>query len=67
MPFDFAQATVLLGAPLIVLAEVSNRLVIGNKTAREPHHLNVAAGLTLKPAARLNPIEIAVYIELEQY
>src|SRR5258708_11302467 len=27
----------------MVLAEVGNRLVIGNKAAREPHHLNVAA------------------------
>jgi hypothetical protein len=29
--------------------------VIGNNAARKPHHLNVAAGLTLEPAARLDP------------
>ena len=37
----------------VVLAEVSNRLVIGSKPAREPHHLNVAPGLAFKPPARL--------------
>jgi hypothetical protein len=41
--------------------------VIGNKAAREPHHFNVAPSLTLEPAARLNPIEIAVNVELQQY
>src|SRR6266702_6189763 len=50
----------------VVLAEVGNRLVIGNKAAREPHHLNVAPGLMLEPAARLNPIEVAVDVELRQ-
>jgi hypothetical protein len=42
----------------VILAEIGNRLVIRNQPAGEPHHLNVAAHLTLKPAARLNPIEI---------
>jgi hypothetical protein len=51
----------------VVLAEIGNRLVIRNKAAREPHHLNIAPGLALQPAARLNPIEIAVDIELQQY
>src|SRR6188472_4613500 len=50
----------------IILAEVGNRLVIGSKPAREPHHLNVAPGLTLKPAARLNSVEIAVNVELQE-
>ena len=51
----------------VILAEIGNRLVIGNQPAGEPHHLNVAARLTLKPAARLNPIEIAVDVELQQH
>src|SRR5271154_1027232 len=51
----------------IVLAEVGNRLVIGDETARKPHHLNVTPSLTLKPAARLNSIEIAINIELQQH
>src|SRR5262249_49323255 len=29
----------------------------------QPHHLNVAPSLALKPAARLNPIEIAVDLQ----
>ena len=51
----------------IVLAEVGNRLVIGCKPARQPHHLNVAPGLVLKPPARLHPIEIAVNVKLQQH
>ena len=48
----------------IVLSEIRNRLVIGNQAARKPHHLNVASGLTLQPAVRLDPVEIAVDVEL---
>ena len=51
----------------IVLAEVGNRLVIGHQPARKPHHLDVVPSLTLKPPARLNPVEIAVNIELQQH
>jgi hypothetical protein len=58
----------------IALAEVGNRLVIRSKAARQPHHLDVAQSLTgfsgvepLKTAARLNPVEIAVDVELEQH
>src|SRR5690242_3078778 len=41
-------------------AHLADRLVIRNQPTGEPHDLNVAASLTLKPAARLNPIEITV-------
>jgi hypothetical protein len=34
--------------------------VIRDKSAGEPHDLNVAPALALKPAARLNPIEITI-------
>src|SRR5262249_11053603 len=51
----------------VVLAEVGNRLVIRGKPAGEPHHLDIPPGLMLEPAARLNPIEIAVDVELQQY
>src|SRR5262249_18747921 len=50
----------------VILAEIGNRLVIGNQPTREPHHLNVAPGLALKPTARLNPIEVAVDVQLQQ-
>jgi hypothetical protein len=41
--------------------------VIGYKPTRQPHPLNVAPSLVLKPPARLNPVEIAVNIELQQH
>src|ERR1700724_3290637 len=50
-----------------ILAKISNCLVIGNQPTREPHHLNVTSGLALKPPARLNPVEVAVDVELQQY
>ena len=40
--------------------------MIGNEATREPHHFNIAPGLPLEPAARLNPIEIAIDVELQQ-
>ncbi len=51
----------------IILAEVGNRLVIGHQPTHKPHHLDVVPSLTLKPPARLNPVEIAVDIELQQH
>jgi hypothetical protein len=48
----------------IVLAEVGNDLLIGHQAASESHHFDVTSGLPLEPAARLNPIEIAVDVEL---
>src|SRR5262245_53006605 len=50
-----------------ILAEISNRLVIGNQPAGEPHHLNVAPSLAFKSAARLDSIEVAVDVELQEY
>ena len=47
----------------IVLAEIGNRLVIWSQAPRQPHQLDVAQSLALKPAARLDPIEIAVDVK----
>ena len=41
--------------------------MIRRKAPSEPHHLDVPPSLMLEPAARLNPIEVAVDVELEQY
>src|SRR6476659_11016402 len=49
-----------------VLAEVGNRLVVRNEPAGQPQHLDIAPCLTLKPPARLNPIEITVDVQLQQ-
>src|ERR1039458_7734118 len=35
--------------------------------ARQPHHLNVAPSFTLQSPARLDPVEIAVDVELQQH
>ena len=50
----------------IVLAEISNHLVIGNQPSEQPYDFQVAAGLALKPPARLNPVEIPVNIKLQK-
>ena len=60
------RAQTFLHGAAIILAEVGDRLVIRNQPSRQPHHLDIAASLTLKPPARLDPIEIAVDVELEQ-
>src|ERR1035437_7583641 len=57
---------VRLGAA-VVLAEVGNRLVVGSKPARPPHHLNVAPSFALQSPVRLDPVEIAVDVELQQH
>ena len=51
----------------IVLAKVGNRLVIRHQAAGQPHHFHIAPGLPFKAPARLNPVEVAVNIELQQY
>src|SRR5262249_6083853 len=63
--FDKLHADLLDRRPTI-LAEVGNRLVIGNEPARQPHYLNVAPSFTLKPPTRLNAIKVAVNVELQQ-
>src|ERR1700730_10069308 len=35
----------------VVLAEIGDRLVIGNKPSRQPHELHVASGLAFEPSA----------------
>ena len=50
----------------VVLAEVRNRLVIGSEPIQQPHHLDIAAGLSFEPAARLHPVQIAVDVKFEQ-
>src|ERR1019366_1270033 len=50
----------------IVLAEIGNHLVIGNQPSEQPHDFQVSAGLALKPAASLHPVEIPVNIKLQK-
>ena len=59
--------TDLTDRPAIVFTEFGDRLVIRRQAAGQLHHFHVAPRLLLKPAARLNPVEVAVNIELQQH
>jgi hypothetical protein len=50
----------------IVLAKVGDRFEVGRQAASQPDQLDVALAFPFKAAARLNPIEVAVDIELQQ-
>jgi len=51
----------------IVLSEVRNRLEVRHQLAGQPNQLNIALGLALQAPARLDPIAIAVDVDLEQH
>jgi hypothetical protein len=40
---------------------------VGDEAAGQPHHLDVALGLALQASARLDAIEVAVDVDLEQH
>jgi hypothetical protein len=40
--------------------------VVRNEPAKQPHHLEIAPGLALKPPARLHPVEVAVNVKLQK-
>jgi hypothetical protein len=46
----------------VVLAEIRNGLEVRRQLSREPEQLDIALALTLKPAARRNPIEVAINV-----
>jgi len=58
--------TNLLNCGTVVLAEVGDRLVVGREPLEKPDHLQIAARLAFEPAARLDAVEIAVDVELQQ-
>ena len=49
-----------------VAAEVGDRLEVWHQSASQPHQLEVALALPFEPPARLDAIEIAVEIDLQQ-
>ena len=59
-------ATDLAYGLAIVLPEIGDGFEIRYQTTRQPHHLDVALGLTLQAATGLNAIEVAVNINLQQ-
>lgn len=51
----------------IVLPEPRDRLEIRAKPTGEPDQFEIAFRLALKSPARLDPIEVAVDVDLQQY
>jgi hypothetical protein len=40
--------------------------MVRHQPSKKPHHLDVAPGFPLQSTARLNPVEVAVNVELQQ-
>ena len=49
-----------------ILTEIGDGLMIRHKALSQPHQFHVALGLSLKTTAGLNPVEVAVNVELQQ-
>jgi len=50
----------------VVLAEVGNRLEVRREPPDQPHQLDIALCFPFEPPARLNAVEIAVEVNLQQ-
>src|SRR5271155_84368 len=50
----------------IVTAEIRDRLEVRHQAPGQPHQFDVALRLALQPAARLDPVQIAVEIDLQE-
>jgi hypothetical protein len=50
----------------IVLAEVGNRLEVGREPPGQPHQLDIALRFPFQPPARLEAVEVAVEVNLQQ-
>ena len=62
---DEAAAHVADADPVVV-PEVGDGLEVRCQATGQPHQLDVALRFALKPAARLDAVEVAVHVELEQ-
>ncbi len=51
----------------VVLAEVGDGLEVGRQPPGEPHQLDIALRFALQPPARLDAVQVAVDIQLEQH
>ena len=50
----------------VVAPKVSDRLEVWLQVPQQPDHLDIAMGLSLQPAARSHPVQIAVNVKLQQ-
>ncbi|MGF6808443.1 hypothetical protein OKW30_003569 [Paraburkholderia sp. Clong3] len=60
-------ATHIANADAVVATEVGYRHEVRRQTTREPHHFNIALTLPFQATARLDPVQIAVDIDLQQH
>ena len=51
----------------IIFAEVRDRLEVRCQALRQPHQLNIALRFALEPTARLDAVEVAIDVELEEH
>src|ERR1700746_725441 len=51
---------------VVVAAEIGNGLEVWLQMPQQPDHLDVAVGFCFEPAARPNPVEVAVDVEFEE-
>ena len=51
----------------VVLPEVCDGLEVWRQPSGQPHQLDIAAGLPLKPSTRSNLIDVAVNVDLQQH
>lgn len=49
----------------VLTPEVGDRLEVGRQPAGQPHQFDIALRLALKTSARLNPVQVAVKVDLE--
>ena len=50
----------------IMATKVSNRFEIWNEPLYQPHQLDIALRLAFEPTARLNSVQVAVDVDLQQ-
>src|SRR5208337_422179 len=50
----------------IVGAEIGDGLEVGLQVSQQPDHLDVAVGLGFEAAARSDPVQVTMYIELQK-
>jgi predicted phage gp36 major capsid-like protein len=60
-------ATHVANVNAVVTTEVSYGLEVRRQTAREPHQFNIALAFMFQATARLNPVQVAVDIDLQQH
>ena len=68
LPAQRDEATAdVADALAVVVAEVGDGLEVGRQAPGQPHDLDVALGLALEATAGLDPVQIAVDVDLEQH